>query len=101
TPSTLPSTLSLHDALPISKIGSYTKSILQNSIILKRALLKIVQLDAKTLRDADSIKVFKIRPYSIPHLSQPRDRDKVRVAHRERSEEHTSELQSREKLVCR
>src|SRR5690349_24072205 len=45
------------------------------------------------------------RPEAGEHLHHPRararDRQGARLRHRERSEEHTSELQSRRDLVCR
>src|SRR3712207_7169670 len=75
-------TLSLHDALPI----------------------------LAALRDRDQRLVQQLHPRLAPLLGFLRRRDReqradlVRIAfefHRMRSEEHTSELQSRQYLVCR
>src|SRR5690606_40676075 len=79
------STLSLHDALPISLDG-----------------------DARDQRDHGAVPVegdraaFLRVPHARPRLRQcRRPPDDARPALRLRSEEHTSELQSRENLVCR
>src|SRR5690606_42067973 len=73
------STLSLHDALPISQA--------------RRAPFPAQPFDSRRLRVP--------RPR---HLAADHQADEVPVLHHRalaRSEEHTSELQSRENLVCR
>src|SRR5947209_9514641 len=75
TPTTEIYTLSLHDALPIS-------AKLANPNFLAKARAEVVEDQRE--REAEAT----------------RDRDRLRTAFR-RSEEHTSELQSRQYLVCR
>src|SRR5439155_25150654 len=71
-------TLSLHDALPISPRRAHRRRVLRPSLAAPRR---------RASRRAGS----------------PRHRlhDERSVCHRQRSEEHTSELQSRGHLVCR
>src|SRR5690606_41440216 len=90
-PCTELSTLSLHDALPISSVSDSASCV------------------ARTSRPADVISVEdRIDARAPSHLSSESiaaeiDSDSWKLARctTERSEEHTSELQSREKLVCR
>src|SRR5207302_10757665 len=73
-------TLSLHDALPISITQSLNHSIVKSLTLLsRRALLRL--------------KIPGNEPCALVEAE-------IR-AHGSRSEEHTSELQSRENLVCR
>src|SRR5207302_8675226 len=75
-------TLSLHDALPISPTRSAS-----------------VQTTCSVLTPASRARLAMRRPSG---LSVRRDTQAVRRPRRvRRSEEHTSELQSRENLVCR
>src|SRR3712207_7238275 len=73
-------TLSLHDALPISS-AALTTTLASGSLTI--GLLRCVTL-------------FDSWPVSIRYSSYG-----LRSSHSERSEEHTSELQSRQYLVCR
>src|SRR5690606_39302939 len=77
-------TLSLHDALPISAVSARRRASSRASSTAQRA--KIVRLRLRRLRQP------QMNRASAPiHTSEPL----------KRSEEHTSELQSRENLVCR
>src|SRR5438445_2272448 len=79
-------TLSLHDALPIS----HTQEIQASS--------------PKDHRDVRPDRNLQLAPPRCAHDDLgAADRDAAcgRVGHRDRSEEHTSELQSRQYLVCR
>src|SRR5690606_41703086 len=77
-------TLSLHDALPI-----YTLSLAEHRLIL----LAVADANGQ----ADVLKDMTV------YAEDYADRFKVtrQAAYMARSEEHTSELQSRENLVCR
>src|SRR5690349_23030665 len=70
-------TLSLHDALPICQLRG------------RRGHADLVRLEWRARARAGRV----VRP--------ARERDPDRRARRHRSEEHTSELQSRRDLVCR
>src|SRR5690606_42055487 len=77
------SSLSLHDALPIFAVfGSDDEGFLAVPMLSCRE-------DTRLLRDERS------------KFPQDRRLDRLRNADDGRSEEHTSELQSRENLVCR
>src|SRR5690606_41444316 len=71
-------TLSLHDALPISPAGACnadaTHAVACTEVLLKSSAVDLDALEGQTVELTGSL---------------------------ERSEEHTSELQSRENLVCR
>src|SRR5690606_41710068 len=91
-PPTQTYTLSLHDALPISDVDSY----------YSHALMILLHLQQSPLDYA----VFPI--YDRAKLRQEMAlfpewfvQKKLGLTLSERSEEHTSELQSRENLVCR
>src|SRR5690606_41683157 len=110
--------LSLHDALPISPaddgaldvllVGSDSRTDAQGNP-LPESVLKELRTESTSGLNTDTLIVVR-----IPHngssptaVSIPRDtytpvpgggREKINAV---RSEEHTSELQSREKLVCR
>src|SRR5690606_41529688 len=82
--------LSLHDALPICEKRGLTAGAHFHQQIVQRDRLAIrAELVAQTL-------LKRLPLVLIEHLKQQRQ---PRVVFR--SEEHTSELQSREKLVCR
>src|SRR5690606_41082012 len=77
-------TLSLHDALPI--FCGEAKDPL-HARAMRGGCRREAQRQRARSRDADRV------------AGRPVPRDRVRAA--QRSEEHTSELQSRENLVCR
>src|SRR5207249_11593810 len=79
--STLFYTLSLHDALPIS----FTLQVIH--------FLILPQTRAKNQK--------REFPWQVPHPVQRLEREFHRQRWSKRSEEHTSELQSRFDLVCR
>src|SRR5690606_40889430 len=86
-------TLSLHDALPISPV-------VRDNFDADPCLVQVLQ-------DAHHLAMVKAVRRQDGHLATLGPRGRVaRKAHRrrrlgDRSEEHTSELQSRENLVCR
>src|SRR5690606_41607595 len=88
-------TLSLHDALPISasvnKVLTVTKTFL--GWARRRSWLPHLNTDSIL----DNLRPVKMPIKAIDFL-QPKQVGKLLEA---RSEEHTSELQSRENLVCR
>src|SRR3712207_7898913 len=77
-------TLSLHDALPIYLLLRRVRKGLQGGELLH-----------KTLEIGDDGRHLGLLEHDLG------DPDRVRVIVRPRSEEHTSELQSRQYLVCR
>src|SRR3712207_7148572 len=77
-------TLSLHDALPISRVGRAALAALPT--VVTQALWAW-----RVDREGGSIRRFQRFPFGL---------DQAREGW-ERSEEHTSELQSRQYLVCR
>src|SRR5690606_41939804 len=80
---TPPSTLSLHDALPILPMRRMSGSGAPSPLGLSAAHF--------ALRTSASAEITS----AMPGFSTPSSASEMR------SEEHTSELQSREKLVCR
>src|SRR5690606_41671458 len=85
-------TLSLHDALPIlitDKVAAQSKSLF-NGKDLSNWHVDVPTMDT----DPQEKSPFIIRDGMLVSLGDPR-------GHLIRSEEHTSELQSRENLVCR
>src|SRR5690606_39813795 len=79
-------TLSLHDALPI----------------LRRRMVDLQVLDAVVQLAAAEVRQIVLEdPMGDPQSPQQVQQDAVLQARGRRSEEHTSELQSRENLVCR
>src|SRR5690606_41915063 len=84
-------TLSLHDALPIYKDLKElnTRSASENS-----ELLTVMDDPYEACQDAHGIAI-------LTEWDEFKDYDWRRIKDNMRSEEHTSELQSREKLVCR
>src|SRR5690606_41330270 len=98
-PPTLPPelyTLSLHDALPIS--GVRLADLPVRSSADGRATTSSRRTGARPPRAARSNQC-------VPRRRESRRRDGTdrgrAIRYRQRSEEHTSELQSRENLVCR
>src|SRR5690606_41902335 len=99
TPPPLPTTLSLHDALPIcvhsgesegaARIGAEQAD---QDREMEQRLAHRGRLDGARIDLTQPLRGQERLPAS------GRDQDRVHV---QRSEEHTSELQSREKLVCR
>src|SRR5207302_10392981 len=95
------STLSLHDALPI-----YRRSIRRNAVAMEGRLHQpsLLQVQCAFAREqavsqeplcaVETTAFHEARVVGDEHVF-----DDLRVAD-ERSEEHTSELQSRENLVC-
>src|SRR5439155_8348010 len=83
-------TLSLHDALPISMLNGRSKSF---RFVPKR-YLPCMQIEDSTVL-SNNIRIY---PFHCPHRVKGIDTD---VVAQYRSEEHTSELQSRGHLVCR
>src|SRR5690606_42057177 len=83
-------TLSLHDALPIyvvGEVGSVPKRIAGGTLVVAPAL----HVDPRLVEE----------PGVRGVATHPLDHHQRHVAGQVRSEEHTSELQSRENLVCR
>src|SRR3712207_7460598 len=82
-------TLSLHDALPISHLVAH----------------RVEAVRLHVAPDADRVDLHVehlgeiLGPHLLVRLAQPLAGDEPHAA--ERSEEHTSELQSRQYLVCR
>src|SRR5690606_41767583 len=83
-------TLSLHDALPISQ----TKSSLRSVMSLRQQAENFAQ---------ENLKRGKVRNPVLRYIQKQRIKREYIRSYRAtlRSEEHTSELQSRENLVCR
>src|SRR5699024_11621356 len=85
-------TLSLHDALPILGINSPG--------LVKEKYYTGVETSDASLESADKIEPYV--PENIwPELTYTKDETSVLASKGMRSEEHTSELQSRFDLVCR
>src|SRR5690606_41887070 len=84
--------LSLHDALPIS-VYMLTAPIPATRLALEKAGLGIDDIDVTEINEA-----FAPVPMS---WAEELGADMAKVNPNGRSEEHTSELQSREKRVCR
>src|SRR5690606_40747737 len=93
TPDTYPHTLSLHDALPISSTGKL--SIMVRSSRSACARRWVVRRCARRPRSANTARPTHA---TISNSVSAPSHIALRC---QRSEEHTSELQSRENLVCR
>src|SRR5690606_41745586 len=94
TPSTASYTLSLHDALPILNVAeSLTISTISDTAICGGQAS--IELTTTAVQGA----TYKWTPST--GLSNPNIATPVASPTSTRSEEHTSELQSRENLVCR
>src|SRR5206468_12467990 len=89
-------TLSLHDALPILGFQLHTRSLVQVSMnLVNYEVTGMAQAYAAVRREADNSGV-EIASTEIVGLVPRNALDRSA-----RSEEHTSELQSRSDLVCR
>src|SRR5690606_39574352 len=93
-------TLSLHDALPILLSDMTTKSSVFNELYSiygawgdKENMEKYARLGLKNAQKSGDPEQIASTQYSLAYTFEER--------YRTRSEEHTSELQSRENLVCR
>src|SRR5262249_61982541 len=89
-PPTAISTLSLHDALPISIISGYRRifpGLFKDAAAMPAALRKHVRYPELLLK-------LQAAVYGLYHMTDPQ-------VFYNRSEEHTSELQSLTNLVCR
>src|SRR5690606_41712107 len=101
-PSTLESrTLSLHDALPICR----TRQLRWESRLID---IDILFYDEMVLNDPDLViphPYIQKRKFTLVPLAEIAPKYKhpvlLKTVEQLRSEEHTSELQSRENLVCR
>src|SRR5690606_40915295 len=87
------STLSLHDALPILDLSTWSSNTVTSDPSGARTQPQNVAL---AWRPGITFKPAESRNYTFGL-----DGDVLTLVDRERSEEHTSELQSRENLVCR
>src|SRR5690606_41144505 len=98
---TVLSTLSLHDALPIWQLRAALGIAAEQLVVddeLERQLVEVGQFDTGTER-----RIVDAMPHAAGQLMQgPHGADGQLggLAETLRSEEHTSELQSRENLVC-
>src|SRR5690606_39771140 len=108
TPTTAIAILSLHDALPISNAIQVLVNPGDEVIIL--APYWVSYSEMVKLADGKSVIVegafennFKVTPAQLEAAITPRTKVVMYASPNNptRSEEHTSELQSREKLVCR
>src|SRR5690606_40666215 len=89
--------LSLHDALPISEFGSWQELeayvARQNAAYLARP-----HPDRREMTIGEALELERRHLRSLPAVPFP---CYAEIPVSARSEEHTSELQSRENLVCR
>src|SRR5690606_41138469 len=93
-PTSAPCTLSLHDALPISSYRFVEPT--QHLLLLRRQVHRRFDLHAaEQVSGARRTQRAYALDLHAEHLSR------LRLGRHLRSEEHTSELQSRENLVCR
>src|SRR5206468_12332178 len=95
-----PYTLSLHDALPISQIFAISGLA---EIGDDRAIDPLIRaLKDTTLRTAAAAALSKMgHRIAAPLLAAMKSETDSNILFHARSEEHTSELQSRSELVCR
>src|SRR5699024_12235181 len=91
------STHSLHDALPISAPAI--------AVALSKLIIAVVRLKINEPRASGSKKCqivcIGVAPIDSAASTIPSSTSKIEFSTRRRSEEHTSELQSRFDLVCR
>src|SRR5690606_42074209 len=93
------STLSLHDALPIFTIGGRDSRITAPGVFLRKYKLdELPQLINVLVGD---MSIVGPRPEVRKYVNFYNNAQLKVLDVRPRSEEHTSELQSRENLVCR
>src|SRR5207249_11244974 len=100
-PPTHPTPLSLHDALPISVLlAAYHAAFDLEHDVGARALLEQLRGDPQVLLEREGRAVEHLRvKQRLPSVLAALERLRQKRA-QERSEEHTSELQSRFDLVC-
>src|SRR5690606_40820245 len=91
-------TLSLHDALPILGLHLFVNfsEILQSNICTTACGLGEVQKPNNQRRETGRIRNMRLKESVVAEWQKS-----VYLFQCSRSEEHTSELQSRENLVCR
>src|SRR5204863_9961188 len=101
TPPTVPSLLSLHDALPISVIVTAPDGLREQlrTLPVGKLLERCSRLRRSSAMSTDEVATRLV----LRSLARRIEAATVEAAEleRERSEEHTSELQSRRDLVCR
>src|SRR5690606_39309780 len=93
------SSLSLHDALPICQWRAQQASTSDNTAPHFTSEDRCRQINQRVISGQYS--TMQDTPVTAPHRSQGRAYGGQSQQQRDRSEEHTSELQSRENLVCR
>src|SRR5690606_40157769 len=96
---TAPSTLSLHDALPISALWLTHSTTDPRTTGATTAVPGFVASNWARIVAIDGFGNQTTGPFNAPALDMPATN--VLQPLWNRSEEHTSELQSRENLVCR
>src|SRR5690606_41686200 len=94
-------TLSLHDALPICRkcLAMYSGSCLRRGFVQTYSLILRIEKDRVMDRPISPRTAMCMSPFPddlVPEIL----RSEHRIHQHLRSEEHTSELQSRENLVC-
>src|SRR5690606_42011203 len=94
-PSTATSPLSLHDALPISDHHQPAQRAVR-----PEANRQLLRLQGPS-RQCDAAAAAGCARLCLPDAALAAGGGGEPADHRDRSEEHTSELQSRENLVCR
>src|SRR5690606_40244763 len=100
-PSLLSHTLSLHDALPILSVFSVSVAVFCASTVAVEPSPRIIAETAREARAIAAAGTVSLGTVSFGMLKPVRDVGAGSSASTVRSEEHTSELQSRENLVCR
>src|SRR5690606_42151431 len=95
------STLSLHDALPISDFSDFIKKVhIQGTLINSYVDSKDIEYFAPSMQQVQF--TTNIDQATFSGTVEPIKAQDVQLrTGKQRSEEHTSELQSRENLVCR
>src|SRR5690606_41406465 len=94
------STLSLHDALPILCRADQANQVFELAVVQGQAYAVDRYAEARAARrDAHIAQRRDLEPSAHAGALDARHRGMAREL--QRSEEHTSELQSRENLVCR
>src|SRR5690606_40697907 len=91
---------SLHDALPICRMNRGSSNLNPSRDIASLTSIRSIEQYAA---GAETLRMRRNRGFPYPGLIHP-DWPQIHVFPRRqlsRSEEHTSELQSRENLVCR
>src|SRR5690606_40906299 len=95
TPHTDTHPLSRHDALPISLALRETSELRQEDLQMGGALIKLLRdLQVPLVQQWPAVETSYVTAFAMASTHH-------RIPAQQRSEEHTSELQSRENLVCR